>query len=172
MCSLVDCLGGTFYLHQGGKDYSTQNTIIIIVIAERIPNLAQTQWTWVLSEKLLVVQILKNFPTFYGTRRFITVLIRASHWSVSWARWIQSILPHPISLIYIFISFYLYLGLAICLILAYPSKSYVHSCFLLCVLHAPSIPGASEASKKGSKEQLNKRNVIFYIGLWCIRRKD
>jgi hypothetical protein len=35
---------------------------------------------------------------FYGTRRFITVFMRALHWSPSWARSIQSIPPHPISL--------------------------------------------------------------------------
>jgi hypothetical protein len=41
---------------------------------------------------------LKNFPEFYGTRRFITVFTRALHWSLSWARSIQSIPSHPISL--------------------------------------------------------------------------
>jgi hypothetical protein len=29
-------------------------------------------WSWVLIEKLPVSQLLKNFPTFYGTRKFIT----------------------------------------------------------------------------------------------------
>jgi hypothetical protein len=29
------------------------------------------------------VQLLKNFPEFYGTRRFITVFTRALHWSLS-----------------------------------------------------------------------------------------
>jgi hypothetical protein len=38
------------------------------------------------------VQLLKNFSAFYGTRRFITVLTRSLHWSLSWARSIQSIL--------------------------------------------------------------------------------
>jgi hypothetical protein len=33
---------------------------------------------------------------FYGTRRFITVFTRALHWSLSWARSIQSIPYHPI----------------------------------------------------------------------------
>jgi hypothetical protein len=31
------------------------------------------------AEKLPIVQPLKNFPAFYGTRRFITVFIRALH---------------------------------------------------------------------------------------------
>jgi hypothetical protein len=30
------------------------------------------------------VQLLKNFPAFYGTRRFITVFTRALHWSGSY----------------------------------------------------------------------------------------
>jgi hypothetical protein len=45
-----------------------------------------------------VVQLPKNLPAFYGTRRFITVFTRALHWSLFWARSIQSIPPHPISL--------------------------------------------------------------------------
>jgi hypothetical protein len=45
-------------------------------------------------EKPPVAQLLKNFPPFYGTRRFITVFTRVLHWSLSWSRWIQSILPY------------------------------------------------------------------------------
>jgi hypothetical protein len=45
-----------------------------------------------------VVQLLKNFPEFYGTRRFITIFTRALHWSLSCARSIQSIPSHHISL--------------------------------------------------------------------------
>jgi hypothetical protein len=56
-----------------------------------------TTWSWVLLEKTPIAQLLKNF-TFYGTRRFIAVFTRALHWSLSWARSIQSIPPHPISL--------------------------------------------------------------------------
>jgi hypothetical protein len=36
-------------------------------------------WSWALLEKLPVVQPLKNFPAFYGTRRFITAFKRALH---------------------------------------------------------------------------------------------
>jgi len=36
------------------------------------------------------------FPAFYGTRRFITVFRTARHWSVSWARWIQSTPSHTV----------------------------------------------------------------------------
>jgi glucan phosphoethanolaminetransferase (alkaline phosphatase superfamily) len=37
-------------------------------------------------------------PAFYGTRKFINVFTAARHWSVSWARWIQSTFCHPVSL--------------------------------------------------------------------------
>jgi hypothetical protein len=40
---------------------------------------------------------LAKFPTFYGTRKFITLLTRAFHWSLSWTRSVQSIPSHPIS---------------------------------------------------------------------------
>jgi hypothetical protein len=42
-----------------------------------------TSWNSVLLEKPPVAQLLKNFLPFYGTRRFITVLTRALHWSPS-----------------------------------------------------------------------------------------
>jgi hypothetical protein len=38
------------------------------------------------------------FTAFHGTQRFITVFTRALHWSISWARSIQSIPRYPISL--------------------------------------------------------------------------
>jgi prolipoprotein diacylglyceryltransferase len=39
--------------------------------------------SWALLEKLPVMQLLKNFPTFYGTRRFIIEFTRALQWSLS-----------------------------------------------------------------------------------------
>jgi hypothetical protein len=47
---------------------------------------------------LPIVQLLKNFPAFYGTRRFIAVFTRALHWYLSRARSSQSIPSHAISL--------------------------------------------------------------------------
>jgi hypothetical protein len=38
------------------------------------------------------------FPAFYGTRWFITVFTTARHWSLSWARWIQSTVSHDMYL--------------------------------------------------------------------------
>jgi hypothetical protein len=42
-----------------------------------------TSWSWALLEKPPVAQLLKNFPAFYGTRKFITVFTRALHLSLS-----------------------------------------------------------------------------------------
>jgi hypothetical protein len=47
--------------------------------------------SWGLLKKPPIVHLLKNFPAFYRTQRFITVFTRAFHWSLSWARSIQSI---------------------------------------------------------------------------------
>jgi len=49
-------------------------------------------------EKLIVAQLVKKFSVFYETRRFITVFLRTCHWSLCWARWIQSTSLHPNSL--------------------------------------------------------------------------
>ena len=50
-----------------------------------------TPWCRVLLEKLTGLQLVKKFPAFHGTRRFIRNL------SLSWASPIQSIYPHPTS---------------------------------------------------------------------------
>ena len=51
----------------------------------------------VLLEKLTVLQLVKKFPAFHGTRRSITALTSVRHVSLSWASPIQSIYPHPTS---------------------------------------------------------------------------
>jgi hypothetical protein len=56
-----------------------------------------TPCSYVLLEKPPVAQLLKNYLTFYETRRFTTVFTRTFHWSLLWARWIQFIPPHPTS---------------------------------------------------------------------------
>ena len=51
----------------------------------------------VLLMKLNGLQLVKKFPEFHGTRRFITALTSVRHLSLSWANPIQSIYPHPTS---------------------------------------------------------------------------
>ena len=56
-----------------------------------------TPWCRVLLEKLTGLQLVKKFPAFHRTRRFITALTSVRHLSLSWASPIQSIHPHPTS---------------------------------------------------------------------------
>ena len=56
-----------------------------------------TPWSRVLLQKLASLQLVKKFPAFYGTRRFLTTLTSARHLSLSWASPIQSSYPNPTS---------------------------------------------------------------------------
>ena len=56
-----------------------------------------TPWCRVLLEKLPALQLVKKFPAFRGTRRFITALTSVRHLSLYWASPIQFIYPHPTS---------------------------------------------------------------------------
>ena len=54
-----------------------------------------TPWCRVVLEQLTGLQLVKKFPAFHGTRRFITALTSVRHLSLS--RPVQSIYPHPTS---------------------------------------------------------------------------
>jgi hypothetical protein len=56
---------------------SSSRIIIIIII------IIITPYSTVLLEKLTGRQLVKKFPTFYVTRRFITAFTRARHLSLS-----------------------------------------------------------------------------------------
>ena len=56
-----------------------------------------TPWCRVLLEKLTSFHLIKKFPAFCGTRRYITTFMSACHLPLSWAGSIQSIPPHPTS---------------------------------------------------------------------------
>jgi len=56
-----------------------------------------TPWCRILLDKLTGLQLVKKFPAFYGTRRFITALTSVRHLSLSWASPIQSTYQHPTS---------------------------------------------------------------------------
>jgi len=49
-----------------------------------------------LLQKLTGSQLVKKFPAYYGTGRFVTAFIRTRHLSLSWARSIQSMLLIPL----------------------------------------------------------------------------
>ena len=84
-----------------------------------------TPWCRVHIEKLTGLQLVKKFPAFHGTRRFITALASVRHLSLSWASPIQSIYPHPTSWRSILIlSTHLHLGLPSGLLPSgFPSKT-------------------------------------------------
>ena len=111
-----------------------------------------TRWCRVLLEKLTGLQLVKKFPTFHGTRMFITALTSVRYLSLSWASPIQSTYPHPTSWRSVLIlSTHLRLGLPIGLLPSgFPSKT----------LHAPFAPHAQPIS-------------FFYIlspAHYCVRR--
>jgi hypothetical protein len=84
-----------------------------------------------------LVQLLKNFSAVHGTRSFVTVFTAALHWSLPWARSIQSIPPHPNCLRSILLlSTHLRLGLPSgFFFLTFPPISFTHSTFPSFVLH-------------------------------------
>ena len=84
-----------------------------------------TPWCRVLLEKLTGLQLVKKFPAFHGTRRFITALTSVRHLYLSCASPIQSIYPHPTSWRSVLIlSTHLRLGLPNCLFPSgFPTKT-------------------------------------------------
>ena len=72
--------------------------IIFHFVSSKLYNLESvTPWCRVLLEKLTGLQLVKKFPAFHGTRRFITALTSVRHLSLSWASPIQSTYLNPTS---------------------------------------------------------------------------
>ena len=88
-------------------------------------------WCRDLLEQLTGLQLVKKFPAFHGTRRFINALTSVRRLSLSWASPIQSIYPHPTFWRSILIlSTHLRLGLPSGLLLTYSlhcSESFLRS---------------------------------------------
>jgi hypothetical protein len=76
--------------------FSTPVYIYQIIVGGRLAVIL-TPWNWVLTQKLLVAHLFKNFSTFYDTWRFLIMFTRALHWSLSWSRWIEPVPPHRLS---------------------------------------------------------------------------
>jgi hypothetical protein len=82
------------------------------VPTEFCPTLSLTPWSRILLEKLIGSQLVKNFPTLYGTRNFIAAFTSARHLYLPLASFIHPIPPHPPSWRSILIlSYHLRLGL-------------------------------------------------------------
>jgi hypothetical protein len=78
--------------------FDTNRRTLNMFIIQESPLLSYliTPWSRVLLEKLTGFQLVKKFPAFYGTRRFITAFKFARHLSLSSARLIQSMPPIPL----------------------------------------------------------------------------
>jgi len=74
-----------------------KNTLKLPKSALKLPKFAYllTPRSRVLLVKLTGLKLLKKFPAFYVTRRFITAFKSAHHLCLSWASSIQFIPLHP-----------------------------------------------------------------------------
>ena len=70
---------------------------ILLVCVFKLLTYLLTQWSIALLGKLTGSQLVKKFPAFYGTRRFITAFTTTRYLSLSWTSSTQSIPPHPTS---------------------------------------------------------------------------
>jgi hypothetical protein len=104
--------------------------------------------TWALFERSQFMQLLKNFPAFYGAQMYITVFTWALHQTLSWARSILSIQPNPVSLRSILISTHTHTHtdflvlLLVSFLVTFPPITYMHStsphsCYMSCLFHHP-----------------------------------
>ena len=118
-------------------------------------------WGRVLSEKLIIPQLIKKFPTFYGTPRFVTTFTSTCHLSLSWSWQIQSMPDHLTSWksILIFYS-HLYLGFL---------NSPFHSGLSTNILHAPLLSPIHATCPTHLillyKTQHNLKNFLSHLNL-------
>ena len=104
-------------------------TPLVLLIVLRLLTYLLSPWRIVLHDKLTCLQLETKFPTFSGTRQFITAFTSARHLSLSWASSIQSITSNPISWrSIVLLSSHLRLGIPSCLFPSgFPTK----------ILHTP-----------------------------------
>ena len=84
-------------LQYAGAWISTENpyTCIHVWVCIYMHIYILTAWCRVHLEQLTGLQLVKKFPAFHGTPKFITALTSIRHLSISWVSPIQSIYPHP-----------------------------------------------------------------------------
>jgi hypothetical protein len=89
-----------------------QSVYLLTYLLNYLPTYLLIPWCRVLLEQLTGLQLVKKFPAFHRTRRFITAFTSVRHLSLSWASPIQSIYPHLTSWRSVLIlSTHLHLGL-------------------------------------------------------------
>jgi len=69
------------HTHKHTKHYNTHHTMsyLLAYILTCLLTYLLNPWFRVSLEKLTSLQLVKKFPAFYGTRRFITTFTRARH---------------------------------------------------------------------------------------------
>ena len=82
-CLLFICTNKCTYMHLFVQINSKCFEIIFFVHLNPTYPYLLTPWCRVLLEKLTGLQLVKNFPAFHGTRRFITALTSIRHVSLS-----------------------------------------------------------------------------------------
>ena len=100
LISIKHVSGDNFaHLQEHYCDYSLwyKAPTMLPAVASVWPFILLTPWCRVLLQKLTGLQLVKKFPAFYGTRRFITAFTSLRHLSLSWTSPIQSIYPHRTS---------------------------------------------------------------------------
>ena len=120
-----------------------------------------TPWNRVLLEKLTGLQLVKKFPAFHGTRRFITAFTNTRHLSLSWASSIQSIPSHPTSWRSILILYsHLRLGFPTGLFPPdFPTKNWPNTSG--CSMAMGSAHCLTEISTTGQSPSLTNRCVLY-----------
>jgi hypothetical protein len=94
-----------------------------------------TPWNRAVLENIIAVKVFEELLSFYGTPIFIIVLISARHWSLFWARVIQSI---PLCLMFlssVLILLSLHFPLAVPRVLCLSGTS-IEIFWIFCVFHA------------------------------------
>ena len=101
-----------------------------------------TPWSRVIFEKLTSSQLVKKFPTFYGTRKFTTAFTSARHLSLFWATSIYSMASHPTSWrSMLILSSHLRLDVPSCsLSLRFPHQNPVCTSLLPLTKHKTAVP--------------------------------
>jgi hypothetical protein len=127
-----------------------------------------TPWSTVLLVKLTGLQLVKKFPAFNGTRRFITANTSVHHLSLSRASSIQSIPPNPTSWVSALkLSYHLHLGLRKSLFPSGVPTKTLYRPLLLYALRVPPISFFSILSPAQELVRSTDHEAPHYSFLHC-----
>ena len=85
------------HVHSAITDVTKSSQLTVLLNNTNQPTNQLTTWSRVLPEKPTGPQLVKKFLAFYGTQKFITTFTTVHCLSLSSARSIQSMHPHPTS---------------------------------------------------------------------------